>query len=199
MKSDGVEKKEDGQLHTLEGFAAAFIVLIAVLVAFQSVSITPTSSSTASQQVETQNYILADDLMSAADAEGALEDAILEWDEKDASFNGTREYAGETPNNEFGKMLEKVFLDEGVAYNVRLVCQYPDKTTTNYITYGDPSMNAVTTSKRIVLHSDDKVNNETGTTELENASRFKSVVCPEASENSNFHNVIEVKVTAWRM
>jgi len=199
IKRGSKKDTRKAQLHTLEGFAAAFIVLTAMLVAFQSVSITPTSSSTASQQVETQNYMLTEDMLSAAGADGTLKDAILEWNETDASFNGTRSFVGKTPNNDFGDMLEKVLLNQGVAYNVEFAC---GGSTTSYIRYGDPSMHSVSTDYRITLHSDDEVNNVSKSDNkepLSEADNFQNSICPEGSENSNLHNILEVRITAWRM
>jgi len=57
-------RNDKAQAHTLEGFVAGVIVLLALVIAIQSVSVTPTSSSTASQEVETRQYYLADDVLS---------------------------------------------------------------------------------------------------------------------------------------
>lgn len=191
---------QSGQIHTLEGFTAAFIILFAMLFAFQSVSVTPTSSSTASQQVETNNYVLADDVMATAAESGALKDAVLDWDDDDRSYNGTPldRYQGRNPAGEFGDMLNELFFSQGLAYNIDIYCG--GGRTKPFVERGEPSRHAITASQSIVLHDNDTLTHpDHDDTELWEADGFQSRICPQASEDSNLYNVMEVEITVWRM
>lgn len=216
-----------GQIHTLEGFAAAFIILGALLVAFQSVSVTPTSSSTASQQVETQNYVLADDWLSAAEESGALEEALLYWrhsddgvprfDEDGRDINpgsrGNQTYTNTVPDNTLGLMLERTFLQNGIAYNIELRCESPDDSepeTHDWMDAGQPSNHASTATQMVVLHQNDTLTHpESDDRELWETNVY-SDICPNLAEgdedsdylehtDSDVYNVMEVRLTVWRM
>jgi len=217
---------DKGQAHTLEGFAAGIIVLLALVVAIQSVSVTPTSSSTASQAVETRQYYLADDVLSSTAASGDLKDALLEWNDTKASFDddlndsevGLRgqTYQGSNPENEFGDALERAFLSEGVAYNVDITCLDPSggMSEKRFINNGNPSKHASTATQTIVLHQNDTLTHDANPdTELWETERF-GIVCENltprpgddpddfeysGSADSGIYNVVGVRITVWRM
>jgi len=190
------------QIHTLESFAAVFIIVLSMLFAVQSVAITPTSSSTASQEVELQNYKTADDVLAQANANGTLREAVLDWNQSDGfdgSSGDSRHVRGGNPDNRFGEELGAVFEERGLAYNVVLRCSEENGTkTVRYVRQGTPSKHASTARQTVVLYDEDELN---GSTELEEegASQYRSRVCPDISEETALHNVMEVEVTVWRM
>lgn len=190
-----------GQLHTLEGFTALVIILTAILFSLQAVSVTPTASSTASQVVETKNVIHTDDLLAASAADGSLEEAILNFSEGDATYaeSNFSFYEGADPPGEFGDVLDQRFSQRGIVYNLEIFCEGNEDGKT-LVDKGGPSSNAVSASHYIILHDDDTLtHNDNPNTKLENAGRFQSNVCPQTSSGSSLYNVVEVRITAWRM
>lgn len=201
-----------GQLHTLEGFTAAFMILLAMFFAFQSVSITPTSSSTASQEVETQNYVLADDVLAALAENGTLKEAILKWDADGREFEGSpsgdhndaRYYLGTSPPEPLGDILQETLLDRGIAYNIDLACDRTDDNSRvrEFVDFGEPSKHAVTATQRVILYEDDELREEDGSLKderLVDEDGSPQYFCENVSEDSDLYNVVEVRITAWRM
>lgn len=195
-------KENSGQLHTLEGFTAAFLILFAILFAFQSVSITPTSSSTASQQVETNNYVLADDVLAAASADGSLKEAVLNWSDSNGSFRGATgprgEYQGRNPPGEFGEILDEAFFSQGLAYNIRVYCD-GNTDGEQFVIRGTPSRHAITATETVVLYDNDTLTDTSTELWETDSHRYDSNVCPQASSDSSLYNVVEVRITVWRM
>lgn len=191
---------DDGaQIHTLEGFAAAFLIMGAIMFAFQSVSITPTSSSTASQAVETQNFKLTDDALAAAAASGDLQDGLLNWSDSNRRYEGAerhRYYEGAPGPGNLGEMLNETFLSRGIAYNLEIRCDGQESGRT-WVTYGDPSKHAVTSTQKVILHDDDNLTSSDDHLTLDDTNW--GIYCDNVDPDSDIYNVVEVKITVWRM
>lgn len=185
-----------GQIHTLEGFTAAFIVLFALLFTMQAISITPTSSSTASQEVEEHNYKMAGDILDASKANGDLRDAVLNWDNDSEEFSGSVPgvvYYGGISNNVpggFGDALD-ILREHGIAYNVEVVCS---DNSVYLVKNGEPSLNAVTARTSVQLFDHNEIS---GGKELGEVDEVFGG-CENVDEDAELYNVVEVRLIAWR-
>lgn len=215
-----------GQVHTIEGFTAGFIILVAALYGVQAVAITPTSSSTASQEVELNQYKLADDVISTSNSNGELKEALLNWSAsdnhtvEDGEFRGslaeTNYYGGTAEGpfmfgapipGDFGETLNQTFTQRGLVYNVEIECARDSGGSQTYIDNGDPSLHSVTASTRVALHEHDTVyDNESDNVtlaEVETADDTEmEFYCDRMGSNgddTSLYNVVEVRLTIWRM
>lgn len=168
-----------GQAFTLEGFVAAVLVLTAILLALQSVVLTPTTGGTVDAQIQQQLRTQAQDILVATAGNGA--DCRPEvstcpaGESRDLSYlvrywNGTQDYwayakntrigyGGDEPfarqNTLFGSALNATFAKQGFDYNV--VVEYrnatnPNRSETLRMVYrGPPSSDAVTTTYTVTL------------------------------------------------
>jgi hypothetical protein len=200
------EKK--AQIHTLEGFTSAFIIVFALLFAVQAIGITPTSSSTASQAVELHNYKMVDDVLSQSKAKGELKASMLYWNETKGQFGESIEdrehYSGRLGNTipdvggdepspkSFNDTLQTLH-KRGIAHNIHLMC---GGQRNRFVYNGQPSKHAVTASVTVQLYDQDKVNvTEGGKKNLSEVD----YICDDVSEDTDLHSVVEVRITAWRM
>ena len=196
------------QIHTLEGFTAAFIIVFALLFSVQAIGITPTSSSTASQAVELHNYKMVDDVLSQSKANGELKASILYWNETRSTFgesiedrghysgrlgNTVPDVGGPVPSPEsFNETLQSLHR-RGIVHNIQLVCGGDES---RFVYNGQPSRNAVTASVTVQLHDQDKVNLTEGTPKKLSEVDY---LCDDVSEETDLYNTVEVRITAWRM
>lgn len=209
-----------GQAHTLEAFTAALLVLTGLLFALQATAVTPLSASTSNQHIENQERAMAADVLAVADDSGALEDAILNW--TDDSFAGTDSsgiYANPTNLSRFGpfgEMLNRTFLDEGIAVNVyvryrgaadglpggeppadRRCTQNVTGSYCSMVYMGSPSDNAVVATRTVVLMDGDVL---TGTNRsVADAAAAEEYMAPDAGTGSPLFNVVEVRLVVWQM
>lgn len=188
--------EDEGQIHTLEGFTAAFIVLFALLFTMQAISITPTSSSTASQEVEKHNYKMAGDILDASKANGDLRDALLNWDNESGEFSGSVPgvvYYGGISNGApggFGDALD-ILREQGIAYNIEVVCS---DNSVYLVRNGEPSLNSVTARTSIQLFDHNELRDGTELGEVDEI--FGG--CENVDEDGELYNVVEVRLIAWR-
>lgn len=214
-----VSDKRRAQMHTLEGLAAAMIIIIAAFHATQAVAITPTSSSTASKAAEAELKQVGDDVLAQAHSNGDLKRAILQWDETRNQFHGadSRFYTGHPPDNEFGETLERVFDDRGIAYNIDLhympvndVANVSSTHSTTYMRNGDPTDNSVVVSQKLVLRDEDVLYDSDGDatdTALVDEDGERNVGTypingftrdPGSEYRDSMYNVVEVRMVIWR-
>lgn len=200
VEVDTDQKKIRAQMHTLEGVAAALLVIVASFYATQSITITPTSSSTASKEAESQIRQTAEDVLAQAWANGDLKDAVLNWSTTQNQFRGTGAsvyYRGKAPPGDFGDSLKSLFGDEGVAYNIDLRYKQSESgnatgtATQIYLDNGEPTDNAVTARQFVVLHEDDVLGDGT----VVNGSNYP---VDNIGRNKGLYNVVEVRLTVWR-
>ncbi|WP_276272421.1 DUF7288 family protein [Haloarcula litorea] len=192
-----------GQAHTLEAIVASLVLLTGLIFALQMTAVTPLSASTSSQHIENQQQSVSEGLLATAAERDALEPAILYWNNStgkyhNASGTGIGVYASTPPNNTFGAMLERVFDERGIAYNVYV--RYRNSTSQKRIIYlynGRPSDNAVSASQTVTLMDDDHLYDTDGTrneTTLSTATGF-----PIPDRGANVYNTVRVEVVSWRI
>lgn len=187
-----------GQAHTLEGVAAALVVVLAVAFTLQATAITPLTASTASQHIETQHEQTAAGLLETASADGSLSATLRYWNESAAAFRNASErgyYVGATPNTTFGRDLGETFGDRAVAYNLN--AYYVDgegnRRLRRVVYNGQPSADAVAATRLVTLYDDQRVTGTAGGPTLENASYFGP------DDPGPAYGVVEVEVVVWRM
>ncbi len=195
---------EKAQMHTLEGVAAAAIMLLVISYAIDATSMTPLTSSTANVHVETELQTLGEDILSAMDYSepgynSKLKNDVLNWDGNTYSWDGTQYLKSGTTNNltnNLTAILSATLVSQGIAHNVDLV--YIDNTTylpslpQKMIYNGNPSDNAVIVSRKIVIYRSD-INQSSPLYQ-------NNPICQNNIDNStNLYNIVEVRLTLWRM
>ncbi|MFB6186533.1 MAG: hypothetical protein ABEI86_06675, partial [Halobacteriaceae archaeon] len=134
----------------------------AVIFALEATAVTPLSASTANQHIETQQRKQAIGLLVAAEAEGVLKRAVLDWNVSETRFRGSGNNEVSVrggPPNTFGQYLNHTFDDEGVAFNVyfRYRTASGDQREIQVVDMGNPSDNAVVATRTVILYDDDEV------------------------------------------
>lgn len=195
---------ERGQALTMEAVIAGVILLSAVLFALQVTAVTPLSTSTSAQHVENQLLSTGEGALDSAAEEGALEEAVLEWDPNEKQFWGTEEetpyFLGEAPDNKFGEVLQETYGDN-IAYNVNITYHNASGYTEQiYLVQGEPSDHAVSVTRPVTLSENDRLINEDGS----NGQRLEAVggdfyAEQPADADGNIYNVLRVEVVAWRI
>ena len=192
---------EKGQMHTLEGVAAATIMLLVIVYAIDATSMTPLTSSTANVHVETELQVLGQDILGALDyAEpgynSKLKNDVLAWNGKEYIWNGTnymeKEYTSYSQNltNNLTKILKSTLIVQGIAHSVEITYLTNNGTsllTQKMIYNGNPSDNAVIVSRKIVLHNSD------------NSINTNNTLLKDIDPSTDLYNVVDVKLTLWRM
>ncbi|WP_121742293.1 DUF7288 family protein [Natronorubrum halophilum] len=211
-----------GQAYTLEGFISAMVVLMALLLAMQSVVITPTTGGLADRTVQSQiQQETQDALVVAATADeddGDLSKMVRYWDDEENEFYNASEddsvpgyYNGSAYTelyNEFvlGEILSHRLTDRGLSYNIELVYQNEsgefDTENSTYLVYQGES-EAVTASYTVTLFENDTV------TAPGSAGALRDVHDPDDTDSypippgtsedddSVVYNVVEVRVAVW--
>jgi len=189
-----------GQAHTLEAFTAALLLIGSIVFALQVTAVTPLTASTSSQHIENQQVQVARGLLDSAAENGSLRAALLDWNETTGSFvnasdRGYYVQPGDA-NNTFGRMLDRAFLDRGIAVNVNVlyVTTGGDVRSRRMVYLGTPSDHAVTVSRPLTLMDDEELRD--GSTTLAGSSSY---FAPDAGPGENVYNVVRVEVVVWRM
>ncbi|SEV96245.1 DUF7288 family protein [Halobacterium jilantaiense] len=189
------------QAHTLEGVAAALIVVAAVAFTLQGTAVTPLTASTASQHIETQHERAAASVLETSRGDGSLSETLRYWNASGGEFANTSEdgyYVGDPPNTTFGRALAATFGgDRAIAYNVNVyyVTDDGDRRQRRVVYTGAPSADSVGSTRTVTVYDDQQVVNERGTAvgpSVENAS-YLGPDTPGA-----VYGVYTVEVVAWR-
>ncbi len=182
-------KDNIGQMFTLEGAATAIMMIFLIVFIVQASPLTPLTSSASHQQVESQIETIGNDLLIVLDyvPEGEtyspLKLALIDW--TGVEFNGQ---SSTYPNSvyELTSVFDRALLADGTAYN--LVVAYLDENeeweTRAMLWNGRASDNAVLISRKVVIHDEDAIS---------------ASFIPDLSPNSSFYNIIDVRLTLWRM
>ncbi|MFC4437286.1 MULTISPECIES: DUF7288 family protein [Natrialbaceae] len=209
LESDTTSGTDRGQAYTLEGFIGAMVVLMAVLLALQSVVIMPTTSGTADRGVQNQLQQETKDALVVAAQDGDLSETIRNWDEDandgEGGFHnasqpgpdGERTYdVGSFANQStLGEILESRFADKGRSYNVELVANDGGEFNATRLVYqGSAPPDAFTASYTVTLYEDDILTAPSDNpSTLENSSTY-----PVSNEGDDpLYNVVEVRVVVW--
>lgn len=169
VRRDGTAR---GQVFTVEGFVAAFLLLASIAFALQMTAVSPLSASTSSQHVQNQQAALVSGVLDTARADGSLDEALRYWNPSDGVFHGSEPPAGEgyytacTFPTAFGELLGRTFDERGVACNVNL--HYVNATTgavetRRLVHMGVPTDDAVRATTLVTLYDDDELLDSAGT------------------------------------
>jgi len=188
---------DKAQMHTLEGVAAATIMLLVIVYAIDATSMTPLTSSTANVHVETELQVLGQDILGALDyAEpgynSMLKNDVLTWNGSEYIWSGTNytEKGGIVNlTNNLTNILNATLIGQGIAHNVEFTFLTNNGTsysTERMIYNGDPSENAVIVSRKIVLQNTD-------------FTPPASYPIHDIDPSTNLYNIVDVKLILWRM
>ena len=193
---------EKAQLHTLEGVAAATLILLVIVYAIDATSMTPLTSSTASAHIETELQMLGQDILNSLDYNepgynSKLKDDILEWEGNQYLWNGYDyiENGGSDylQNSSLGETLKSVLVRNGIAHKVELTYLIISGNTTmpsapvTMIDAGVPSHNAVIVTRKIVLQDTDC------TDECDEEKMIGDI-----DPSTELYNIVDVRLILWR-
>nr|WP_321497160.1 hypothetical protein [uncultured Methanolobus sp.] len=190
------------QMHTLEAVMAALIMIGVIVFAVEATSLTPLTSSTANAHIEAQMQTIGQDMLNALSYapnghDSALKRDVMNWDGTEYVWNGTayesRMSTNATlTNSNLADMFAFVTIPRGIAHNIHFTWINEDGVSIArpYIYNGDPSDNAVIISKKVVL-SDYEVGNV--------SSFAANTGIPDIDNSTAFYNIVNVKMTLWRM
>ncbi len=196
---------EKAQLHTLEGVAAAIIILIVIIYAIDATSMTPLTASTSNAHVETELSVLGQDILNTLDyAEpgynSKLKNDIINWNGRQYSWNGSKYMedgnATDSRNNltnNLTDILSSTLIRQGIAHKVELTYFIISNNETvpsvpDVMVYaGVPSDNAVIVSRKIVLQDTDNI---TSTSPMKGN---------DIDPSTNFFNIVDIRLVLWRM
>jgi len=221
---DTTNRTDDrAQAFTLEGFIAAFILLIAVLFAVQSVVITPATGGAVDRTAQDQLQQQVQDSLVIAQQDEAdprdLSEMVRYIEVENNEFQGFCEADGDgdddpvydRPNFEgdengdgeiaaLGRILDTQ-LDSGQNYNVELHFddEDDDRDSIELVNEGTPSSTAVTASYTVVLHEGQVGECEGEETELGDIDNEGEYIpnLDDSSENENVYNTVEIRVVVW--
>ncbi len=178
------------------------LIIITGIIVFtvQATSLTPLTSSTANAHIEAQLQILGQDMLNVLDRSqsgqsSGLKEDILNWNGERYIWNSTA-YVSENnntlTNSTTADLLMDVIVPKGIAHNIEftMVNDAGSVVTLPYIYNGEPSDNAVVVSRRVLLSDSD----------ITDQIQFRSYTgIPDTDTSTDFYNLIDVKMTLWRM
>lgn len=207
------EERDTGQLYTLEGLAAAAVLLLAVTYALNAFVVSPTSD--VNPGTETNQRVANDLLTNAAEnnATGTnntkLKEMLLNWNATAGSVgfknstDGLYYYEGKDPDPgglEFGEDLRNVLTEEGISYNIDASFRKGDGSTGSIpiVDKGEPTTSALSASRTLVLFDDDNVTDVTepgGRVNLINTTTYP--IPKDPTRVTDVYNQVRVRITVW--
>lgn len=191
---------KSAQMHTLEAIMAATIMVVVLLFAVQATALTPLTSSTANAHIESQIYIMGQDVLTALDyapygQDSDLKEMILDWNGEMYVWNGTHYKSDFNESNLLDgpevEILELIAVRNGIAHNVDFTFKEGNSTKTwAYIYNGNPSDNAVIVSRKVLLSDSDI----TSPISYEDDTDIADI-----DGTTALYNIVDVKLTLWRM
>jgi hypothetical protein len=198
-----------GQAYTLEGVVAALLLLSTVVLAIQTVAVTPTTPGTIDRDARAQLRVQAQDVLSAGHESGALTETVLNWNTTTDLFydpypnynvSDTFGYGPKRVPTEFGGMLNQTFAQRDYNVNVYLEYRSNESSWTETEQYpllrrGVPTDNAVSATYVVTLYDDMRLtagNNER-LADVDQTSYFAEDIYPDGP----VYNVIRVRVVVW--
>ena len=182
---------------------AALLVVGGVLFALGATAITPLSASTSNQHIQNQQLAVANDLLATADANGTLREAVVYWNTSEGGFYGASAdgyYTRGGPPTAFGRALNETFRDQQVAFNVYVIYWKGTARKEVPMTYmGAPSDNAVRASRTVTLYNDTALTAPGTNVNVSTAGVTGEFYAPDLAPGNQLYNLVEVRITAWRM
>lgn len=193
------------QAFTFEAITAALLLIGTVVFIAQAPGVSPLSSSTASQDIPTQQRDVASGLLDAAAHQDVIRPTLLYWDADNERFHGTDEedeyYIDGGPPTAFGGMLNDSFTGRDAAFNVDIT--YSNESggleTVPLVHQGSPTTEAAKVSRIITLYEDDVLYTSTENKSDIPLSSASSFYAPDTSPDNPVYNVIRLEVTVWRV
>jgi len=195
---------DKAQLHTLEGVAAAALMLTVMIYIIDATSMTPLTSSSSNMHMESELGMLGQDILNNMNYaepgyDSKLKSDIMNWNGNEYVWNGTNyaekgaEDSGRELKNNLTDILAKVLARKAIAHNVEMTYISTSNNATylfskNMISNGDPSNNAIKISRKIALHDEDI-----------NSTLFPSNLIGDIDPSTNLYNIIDVKIVMWRI
>jgi hypothetical protein len=190
------------QAHTLEAFTAALLLIAGILFSLQATAVTPLSASTSNQHIQNQQRLVANDLLATAAENGTLREAVLHWNTSEAAFEGTANdpyYTNGGPPTQFGRLLNRTFRDERIAFNVYVYFRKDQSFVRQRMVFmGTPSDNAVSASRTVTVFNETRLTGSDQIT-LETAYLNNEFYAPDIHFGGELYNVMEVRLVVWRM
>lgn len=202
-----------GQAFTLEGFIASLLVLTALLLALQSIVITPTTTGSVDPAVRSDLRQQGSDVLEVSASNGTLSKLARFWtdDCTDRTFvDGNGEQIGYGTDRVpfvLGSLLNETFTERGRTYNVFI--DYELNKTDDTIVYdsvpvarrGAPADNAIVVRYTVTLYDDQIL---TGPDDVRIGEAFEDCESdpggfpiPDAHPDSEVYNVIQFRVVVW--
>lgn len=207
-------RDDRGQLHTIEGLAAAFIIIFVLATLVQTTSVTPLSTSFTNQHVKLELQNMGNDVLTTLDqtklvnnsspaVSSQLKASLVDWSvysyydvytwNNTTFVSATNSSSKPSLNTPLSRALSYAFANCGVAFNVEVT--YPDTNgylrTSKMIWNGDPSENSVTVSRLVVLFDDLDIPSGTMYDDFS--------ILPDVSPGTSLHNTADIKLTMWVM
>jgi hypothetical protein len=190
-----------GQTYALEGFVAASILIGALLVAAQVSAPATLGSQGTDRFAREQRAAEVDTLLTAAVANGTLDETLRYWNNTSDEFHGTTgPYRAGGPPTTFGARLNETLADRGVAFDVTLyhLQNGTDRRgRTELVDQGTPGANAVTATRTVTLFDDQALLDANSTATNVTLTEADGFYATDAG-SSDVYNVVEVEVVAWR-
>jgi hypothetical protein len=150
-----------GQAFTLEGLAAALVIVAALAMSMQAVVVTPTTRGTVDEDVRVGLRQQASDTLSlaASDEPTDLSYLVRNWEPNGQTFAGAENpqigYGMSGPPLLLGRLLNTTFTERGYLYNVEVVYRTTDPGRDRRLTMvrqGTPDENAVVAAHAVTLY-----------------------------------------------
>ncbi len=157
---------------------------------------------TPAHKVEAQMQTIGQDMLNVLDHTSSahaspLKQDIISWNGQEFSWNGTAYCSVNTKNSNLlnsstSGILKEIAVPRGIAHNVLFI--YIDSSglpqRAAYIYNGDPSDNAVSVSRKVLLSDFDL---------SDPISFVANTGIPDSDPSSDLYNIVDVKLTLWRM
>lgn len=191
-----------GQAHTLEGIAAALLLLASISFAFQATALVPTSVHEGPGAATNSLDERTDAVLAMSARNGDLRSTVLYWNATEGRFHDAGPmgyYDSRLPPTSFGTLTSEAYENHSVAFSIETtyVTTGGGTETRRMATYGEPGTAAVTTERTVVLTDSDVLRgaDESRTeTRIDEAPYF----IPNAFDG-HVYNVVVVEVTVWRI
>jgi hypothetical protein len=199
---------DSGQLYTLEGVAAAAVLLLGMTFALNSFVVSPTSDVNPGTDT---NQRVAEDLLAVAAENNAtgtnntkLKELLLNWNVTAGGFenstDGVYYYEGEDPDPaglEFGEDLQNVLTEEGISYDIDATFGTEDGTgEITVVDGGEPTTSALSASRTVILLDSDNVTDITSPDGKVNLTDTTKYPIPD-DRATNVYNQVRVRLTVW--
>lgn len=202
--------EDRGQAHTTEAIVASILIVLAVLFALQTTTVTPFSSTTTDKHLENQERELVSNTIDITHTSGELKQTLLNWNGSDTAGNEKEGFAGRANPNEtsyytnmdadtaFLNRLNDSIDTTQTAYNINLKYYNTssEMKSQRLLRTGSPSDNVVTVRKPIVLHDSDTLTTQPHT-QLQNTDSEEFYIT-SLNETAPIYNYVEVEVVVWR-